>query len=112
MGKGDTLASGGKSATFGPAKVSQKKWDKIWGDDNLPPSENNLPDPENEVKSRPGKKPVEMYDPPGGWRYGFPKPYKPKKGETLAQTLRRDGYPQRELDNGGAEHVRFWTEAR
>jgi len=49
-----------------------------------------------------------MYDPPVGWRYGFPKLYKPLPGETLEQTLRRDGYPQKEIDWGGAKHVRFW----
>jgi serine/threonine protein phosphatase PrpC len=48
-----------------------------------------------------------IYDPPGGWRYGFPKPYKPLDGETLAETLLRDGYPQAEIDNGMAEHCRF-----
>lgn len=31
MGKGDALASGGRSAVFGPPKVSQKKWDKAFG---------------------------------------------------------------------------------
>lgn len=92
--KGDTLASGGKSATFGPAKVSQEKWDAIFG------------------KPEPKQKLVNMYDPPSGWRYGFPKPYKPRKGETLAQTLRRDGYPSYEIKNGGASHVRFWAEVR
>ncbi len=51
----------------------------------------------------------QMYDPPAGWRYGFPKLYDPKPGETLAQTLLRDGYPQDEIDNGGAEYVRFFT---
>lgn len=48
-----------------------------------------------------------LYDPPSGWRYGFPKPYKPEPNETLAQTLLRDGYPQAELDWGAAKHVRF-----
>lgn len=48
-----------------------------------------------------------MYDPPSGWKYGFPKEYKPIKGETLVQTLLRDGYPQKEIDNGGGTHVRF-----
>ena len=32
MGKGDALASGGRSAVFGPPKVSQKKWDKAFGE--------------------------------------------------------------------------------
>jgi len=48
-----------------------------------------------------------IYDPPHGWAYGFPKPYEPLKGETLAQTLLRDGYPQAEIDRGAANHVRF-----
>lgn len=48
-----------------------------------------------------------IYDPPSGWRYGFPKEYNPLPGETLEQTLRRDGYPQHEIDNGGSKHVRF-----
>lgn len=48
-----------------------------------------------------------IYDPPSGWRYGFPRPYLPQPGETLEQTLLRDGYPQREIDNGGAKYCRF-----
>jgi hypothetical protein len=48
-----------------------------------------------------------FYDPPSGWMYGFPKPYKPLDGESLTETLLRDGYPQKEIDNGGAKHVRF-----
>lgn len=58
------------------------------------------------------KNTVQLYDPPAGWRYGFPKPYKPLPGESLEQTLLRDGYPQKEIDNGGAKYVRFlgWGE--
>lgn len=48
-----------------------------------------------------------IYDPPSGWMYGFPKPYKPLPGETLVQTLLRDGYPQKEIDKGNGSHVRF-----
>lgn len=48
-----------------------------------------------------------IYDPPSGWRYGFPKTYQPLSGETLTQTLLRDGYPQKEIDRGAAGHVRF-----
>lgn len=29
---GDTLARGGRSATFPPAKVSQQRWDEIWSE--------------------------------------------------------------------------------
>lgn len=50
---------------------------------------------------------ITLYDPPGGWHYGFPKPYRPLDGEALADTLLRDGYPQREIDNGGDRHCRF-----
>jgi len=52
--------------------------------------------------------PTTHYDPPAGWKYGFPRPYKPLPGETLEQTLRRDGYPQNEIDNGGAKYCRFF----
>lgn len=53
-----------------------------------------------------------LYDPPSGWMYGFPKPYLPKPDETLEQTLLRDGYPQKEIDNikkpdGSLYGVRF-----
>lgn len=41
---GDALARGAKFATFGPAKCTQEKWDAIWGDNNLPAPENNLPE--------------------------------------------------------------------
>jgi len=50
---------------------------------------------------------VMLYDPPEGWRYGFPKEYKPSSpGEPLAETLRRDGYPDHLLDL--AQYTRFW----
>lgn len=51
---------------------------------------------------------MRIYDPPAGWRYGFPREYKPLPGESVEETLLRDGYPQKEIDLGGAEHVRFW----
>lgn len=51
-----------------------------------------------------------LYDPANGWRYGFPKEYKPLKGEPLDATLVRDGYPQAEIDNGGGKYVRFMGE--
>lgn len=54
-----------------------------------------------------------MYDPPSGWRYGFPRPYKPLEGESLGDTLRRDGYPEVELKtitqpDGSVKWVRFF----
>lgn len=51
---------------------------------------------------------ITIYDPPAGWRYGFPKQYLPKPGEELADTLLRDGYPPGEIASGGAKYVRFW----
>jgi len=48
-----------------------------------------------------------LYDPASGWRYGFPREYKPLDGESLEATLLRDGYPQAEIDNGGAKYCRF-----
>ena len=48
-----------------------------------------------------------IYDPPSGWKYGFPKPYLPLKDETLDQTLLRDGYPQNEIDQGMSKYTRF-----
>lgn len=45
------------------------------------------------------------YDPPEGWRHGFPRPYKPLPGESIEDTLRRDGYPEHLLQY--AKHTRF-----
>ena len=50
-----------------------------------------------------------MYDPPSGWKYGFPKPYKPLPGEPLADTLLRDGYPKRLVEQGMDRYCRFIT---
>lgn len=54
-----------------------------------------------------------MYDPPSGWKYGFPKPYLPRPEEAIEDTLRRDGYPEHEIENirqptGGLYGVRFF----
>lgn len=56
-----------------------------------------------------------IYDPPSGWKYGFPKPYKPLEGEALSSTLRRDGYPDKEIKSitrpdGSLYGVRFWED--
>jgi hypothetical protein len=48
-----------------------------------------------------------LYDPPSGWMYGFPKKYEPLEGESLKDTLLRDGYPQSEIDNGMYRYCRF-----
>lgn len=47
-----------------------------------------------------------MYDPPGGWKYGFPKPYEPLTGETMEATLQRDGY-KGDLARA-VKYCRFW----
>lgn len=47
-----------------------------------------------------------MYDPPSGWMYGFPKPYKPLPGENLEDTLIRDGYPPA-LAKDASKYCRF-----
>jgi len=49
---------------------------------------------------------VTIYDPPEGWRYGFPKIYKPIAGESLIRTLARDGYPEEMILY--ATYTRFW----
>jgi hypothetical protein len=36
-GGGDVLAKGGKSATFGPPKVSQERWNAIWAEEPKEP---------------------------------------------------------------------------
>ena len=48
-----------------------------------------------------------IYDPPEGWRWGFPKPYKPLTGESFRDTLKRDGYPE-SLMEVAEMATRFW----
>lgn len=50
---------------------------------------------------------ITVYDPPSGWRYGFPREYKPLPDESLKDTLIRDGYPS-EHAAFASEHTRFW----
>lgn len=45
-----------------------------------------------------------LYYPPDGWKYDFPKSYLPLPGETMEQTLIRDGYPE-EKAASAAEHT-------
>lgn len=47
-----------------------------------------------------------LYDPPSGWRYGFPREYLPLDDEPLTETLIRDGYPEKDAEFG-AKHCRF-----
>lgn len=48
-----------------------------------------------------------IYDPPSGWKYGFPKPYEPLENESLVETLIRDGYPRKDAEEFH-KHCRFW----
>jgi len=52
---------------------------------------------------------MRFFDPPSGWRYGFPQEYRPEPGETLAQTLMRNGYPAKDAE-WASEHTRFWDQ--
>lgn len=47
-----------------------------------------------------------LYDPPSGWRYGFPRTYSPLPNESLKDTLIRDGYPAKDADFA-TQHCRF-----
>ena len=48
-----------------------------------------------------------LYDPPSGHRFGFPKEFKPLYNECLADTLRRDGYPEDLIKGGMDRYCRF-----
>lgn len=47
-----------------------------------------------------------LYDPPSGWKFGFPRVYEPLEGESLADTLVRDGYPKGDAEFA-ARYCRF-----
>ena len=51
-----------------------------------------------------------VIDPPMGWRYGFPRYYNPKEGESEAEWFVRMGYPQELIDRGFLQWVRTWEE--
>ena len=51
---------------------------------------------------------VVIYDPPSGWKYGFPKEYISRDGLSIEQILVLDGYPKEEVEFA-AKHTRFWT---
>jgi hypothetical protein len=60
----------------------------------------------HEVIAKPNT--VTIYDPPSGWRYGFPKQFLPE-GLSVAATLVRDGYPKKDAE-WAAQHTRYWEE--
>lgn len=45
-----------------------------------------------------------LIDPPLGWKFGFPKEYVEKEGETVEQWLVSNGYPQEYVDEGYANY--------
>ena len=46
-----------------------------------------------------------IVDPPGGWKYGFPKLYV----GTLQQMLKDSGYPEKDI-KFALENSRYWEE--
>jgi len=59
------------------------------------------------------KKTVIMYDPPEGWRYGFPKPIPDDvwDDKTILKWIVSEGYPQEEIDAlGELFHGRYWEQ--
>lgn len=60
-----------------------------------------------EIEIAAGK--ITFYDPPSGWQSGFLRQYLPFEGESLAQTLIRDGYPPKDAE-WASQHCRFWSE--
>lgn len=50
-----------------------------------------------------------IYDPPSGWRYGFPREYIPRDGKSIQDILIEDGYPVDQVEFA-AKHTRFWCE--
>lgn len=56
-------------------------------------------------------KTTRYFDPPGGWRYGFPKAYNPLPNENFMQWLIREGYPPDEVE-WAMRHMRAWEETR
>lgn len=47
-----------------------------------------------------------LIDPPEGWKYGFPREYKPLPNETAKEFCIRHGYPEK-LNYAWDNHIRF-----
>lgn len=54
---------------------------------------------------------VTVIDPPGGWRYGFPRVLDLNPDETVREWLTRCGYPQDELEFA-MKYLRSWTQPK
>jgi hypothetical protein len=51
-----------------------------------------------------------MIDPPGGWKYGFPKVIPPEHQTRTLAWLVENGYPQAEIDSHGKHfYCRYWN---
>ena len=48
-----------------------------------------------------------IVDPPGGWRYGFPREI--KDGDSYEQLLREAGYPAEDIDLA-LKYSRYWEQ--
>lgn len=67
---------------------------------------------------------VLMYDPPSGWKYGFPKPlprwatihyggddYGVSENFDIIEWILQEGYPQSEIDSCGDQfYCKWWVE--
>lgn len=54
---------------------------------------------------------VHMIDPPGGWKYGFPKAMPNPEPADFYGWLVSEGYPQKEIDSMGEHfYCRQWEE--
>jgi hypothetical protein len=63
--------------------------------------------------------PILVVDPPEGWKYGFPRPYswkpsrpglRPEQRQAEMEAwFKAHGYPQKLIDQGMLEHLRFWN---
>lgn len=51
-----------------------------------------------------------IIDPPEGWRHGFPRRLTRREGQTLEEWLEEAGYPKVLIDQGMANHCRYWEE--
>ena len=54
---------------------------------------------------------VMMIDPPGGWRYGFPRTYDSTRDGPMREFLLANGYPEGDVDFA-LDHMRAWEVAR
>lgn len=48
-----------------------------------------------------------IVDPPSGWRYGFPREYNPRNGQTMAEWLVECGYPSEDIEFA-MRYMRMW----